>query len=159
MAKGASKVGKGGGGSVQQAVNPNKAFSKNDPTTWAVGTEVTWQDSDLYAGEGRGGTRTYQMEGVITEVHPNHLVITDDIGVSNWVDLDETKYTAKSSATKAIPTSQVKVATKGTAPTGFGNYGFVINGKKIWFSGEFDQARQKAINYAAAKGVRNISLQ
>ena len=157
MGGGKSGMAKGGGG-VQQAVDPNKAFSKNDPTTWAVGTEVTWEDRDLGAVDNRGRTRTEQMEGIVTEVHPNHLVITDDIGVSNWVSLDETKYTARSSSTKAIPTSKVKVSIPGTTPSGFGNYAFEIGGKKIWFSGDFSVARQRAINYAAAKGIRRISM-
>jgi len=159
MGRGSSKAGGGGGGAVQQAINPNAPFSNTDPTTWAVGTEVQWSGDDIGAADGRIARRTYNQEGVITEVHPDHLIATDDMGVTYWVDTDSSMFRAKSSASKAIPTSQVKVSVNGTAPNGYGHYGFTIGGKKVWFDGDYaGKAKPNAIKYAAALGIKNITL-
>ena len=158
MGRGSSKAGGGGGGTVQQALNPNKPFSPTDLTTWGVGTELKWKDEDIIAVDNKVGSKSYNQTGVVTEVHPDHLVVTTDMGVRNWVELDATKYRATSKG-NAIPTSQVKVSMSGNAPTAWDNYGFKIGNKIVWFSGEFTRAKDYAVKYAAAQGIKNIILQ
>ena len=156
MGRGSSKA--GGGGAVQQAINPDKPFSNTDPTTWAVGTEVQWQGDDIGAADGRIARRTYNQSGVITEVHPGHLIATDDQGTTYWVDTDSDMFRAVSSTTKAISTSKVKVKAPSKHNTDLGDYAFDIGGKKIFFHGDYDKAKKLATNYAAAKGISNFSL-
>lgn len=165
MGTGTSPMGKGGGGGAKtsendmaslQAINPDKPFSKTDFTTWKMGTEVEMNADDISAIDKRSAVKRKTVPGIVTEVHPDHVIVTTEDGTTNWIDdgLDAAK--AVSDKTNAIPTSKVSFKSNGTTPDGFSNYPFEIGGKKIYFSGQYDRAKQRAINYAAAKGIRSV---
>lgn len=66
---------------------------------------------------------------------------------------------------KAVPKSSVEInsdrfrAYNGKNPSGFGTWAFNMGGDVVFFSGKYSDAKKQAIEEAARRGVRRVTLE
>ena len=88
-----------------------------------------------------------------------------DLNPTASAQVNMTSNVGPKAATKAaIPASRVSVSTSayqgshGSTPRGSGTWAFDIGSETKFFSGKYSDAKKKAINYAAQKGISNIKV-
>ena len=84
MGRGSSKAGSG-----NNSVS-GKPFNPTDWKTWTKGTQVQYNGSDdvgIVDGEVRRNKREIWDDGVVKEVHSDHLIVSSD-GTNLWLDAD-----------------------------------------------------------------------